>query len=321
MTTVLRADLHVHSHHSRQNGNLPFLRSRDCYSSPESVYRVAKARGMDLVTITDHDSIDGGLEFLDHHPDSTDFILGEEVSCRFPNGDIEVHLGVYGTTERLHRELQPLRNNVFDVAAHLREADVFFALNHLLHFYRRQAPLGDYLRLLDEVSAIEIRNGTMLAEHNALIAAVVEKWGPANRTGRPHAHIGGSDAHTLRRIGRTWTEAPARTREEFLESLKQGRATAGGAHGGAGCIALDAYGVIRGYVASLLGFGPRDHGALERALFLLFSVMSVPAQFLPIAIATVGKAQEARRVSRARDELGMWLEQRDRTIAASGIGA
>jgi predicted metal-dependent phosphoesterase TrpH len=319
--TILRADLHVHSHHSRQNGNLPFLRSRDCYSSPEDVYRVAKTRGMDLVTITDHDSIDGGLEFLDRHPDSTDFILGEEVSCRFPNGDIEVHLGVYGMTERLHRDLQPLRKNVFDVAARLREADVFFALNHLLHFYRRQVPLGDYLRLLDEVPAIEIRNGTMLAEHNALIATVVEKWGPAGCTGRQHAHIAGSDAHTLRRIGRTWTEAPSRNREEFLESLKAGRSKAGGAHGGAACIALDAYGVIRGYVASLIGFGPRDHDGLERALFLLFSVISVPAQFLPVAIATVGKVREARHVNRARDELSMWLERRSGAIAAPGIGA
>ena len=82
-----RADLHVHSWHSLQSGNLTFLQSRDCYSSPEDVYRTAKARGMDLVTITDHDSIDGCLEFLDRHPDATDFIVGEEVSCRLPDGD------------------------------------------------------------------------------------------------------------------------------------------------------------------------------------------------------------------------------------------
>ena len=37
--------------------------------------------------------------------------------------------------------VQPLRRNVFDVAACLREAGVFFALNHLLFFYRGQVPL------------------------------------------------------------------------------------------------------------------------------------------------------------------------------------
>ena len=69
--TRCRADLHVTRCHSTvQPATLPFLRSRDCYSRPEDVYRVAKARGMDLVAITDHDSIDGALELLDAHPDA-----------------------------------------------------------------------------------------------------------------------------------------------------------------------------------------------------------------------------------------------------------
>src|SRR5262245_41558547 len=112
-----RADLHVHSYHSKVNGNMPFLKSRDCYSPPVAVYLTAKARGMDFVTITDHDSIDGCLELLDRRPDARDIIVGEEVSCRMPDGDIEVHLGVYGTDEALHRDLQPLRRNVFEATA------------------------------------------------------------------------------------------------------------------------------------------------------------------------------------------------------------
>ncbi len=165
----MRADLHVHSWHSTQSAALRFLRSRDCYSDPVDVYRTARARGMDLVTITDHDSIDGCLELLNRSPDLENFVIGEEVSCRFPDGDIEVHLGVYGMTEALHRELQPLRGNVFDVIACLRAHDVFFTLNHLLHFYRGQAPLASYLRLALEVPALEVRNGAMLPEHNSLI--------------------------------------------------------------------------------------------------------------------------------------------------------
>ena len=118
MTPTLRADLHVHTCHSKVSGTLPFLGSRDCYSPPADVYRVAKARGMDLVAFTDHDSIDGALELLDARgPIATDVIVGEEVSCRLPDGDIEVHLGVYGMTEALHRDVQPLRRNVFDVTA------------------------------------------------------------------------------------------------------------------------------------------------------------------------------------------------------------
>src|SRR5690349_3991879 len=66
---LAKADLHVHSWHSTVNGDLPFLKSRDCYSDPVDVYKTAKARGMDIVTITDHDSINGCLELLSHMPD------------------------------------------------------------------------------------------------------------------------------------------------------------------------------------------------------------------------------------------------------------
>jgi predicted metal-dependent phosphoesterase TrpH len=316
--TVLRADLHVHSRASRQSGNLKFLKSRDCYSPPDEVYRVAKARGMDLVALTDHDTIDGCLEFLSAHPDATDFIVGEEVSCRFPGADLEIHLGVYEMTEALHRELQPLRRNVFDVTARLREAGVFFALNHLLYFYRGQVPLDRYLELLDEVPAVEARNGTMLPSHNELVTGIAARW--PSRTGAKTT-IGGSDAHTLRRVGRTWTEAPARTREEFLDSLRHGRATAGGAHGDSGTVAGDAYSVMGSYIASLAGFGPRDHSVMHRALCLAFSVASLPAQFLPFALVWQGKIREARTVQQAARACAEWLDRRGATPRSAGARA
>jgi predicted metal-dependent phosphoesterase TrpH len=298
--TWLRADLHVHTCHSRQSGDLAFLRSRDCYSKPEEVYRVARSRGMDLVAITDHDTIDGALELLDRLPNAQDVIVGEEVSCRLPDGNVNIHLGVYGMTEALHRELQPLRRNVFDVTACLRQAGVFFALNHPLLFYRGQTPLESYLRLLHEVPAVEARNGAMLRSHNLLIEDMARRWESASNGGSQLGVVGGSDAHTLRRIGLTWTEAPGRNREEFLASLKNGRGRAGGRHGAATAVAGDTYGVIRRYVASLAGFGPPDHGRWHRAGCMAFVAASLPFQFLPLAIALVVKARETRVVNRTR---------------------
>jgi predicted metal-dependent phosphoesterase TrpH len=295
-----RADLHVHSCHSRVSGNLRFLRSRDCYSSPLDVYRVAKRRGMDIVTITDHDAIDGWRELLDARPDSTDVLPGEEVSCRFPDDAFEVHLGVYGITEGLHAELQPLRRNVFDVTARLRESRTFFALNHLLHFYRRQVPLDSYLRLLAEVPALEVRNGSMLEAHNLLVERLSAQRAAGART---FIATAGSDAHTLRRIGRTWTEAPGATAAEFLASLASGRSRPGGAHGGAAAVAGDVYGVIARYAASLHGAGPRDHRGWHRGLCAALVAASLPAQFLPAVIATIGKLHEGRAVADAAGEI------------------
>jgi predicted metal-dependent phosphoesterase TrpH len=298
-----RADLHVHSRYSDVCGSLPFLRSRDCYSSPLDVYLTAKRRGMDIVTITDHDSIDGWRELMDQRPDADDILPGEEVSCRLPDGHIEVHLGVYGITERLHAEIQPLRRNAFDVMARLNESRTFFALNHLLHFYREQAPLETYLRLLSTVPALETRNGTMLEAHNDLAERLCREW----RGDRPPiACVAGSDAHTLRRIGRTWTEAPGTTSTEFLASLSAGLGRPGGRHGGPAAVAGDTYGVIGRYIASVYGYGPRDHAGWHRAICAFLIVALVPVQFMPAVVAAVGKSRERRAVAAAIETLAAW---------------
>jgi predicted metal-dependent phosphoesterase TrpH len=301
MMPTLRADLHVHSCHSKVSGTLSFLGSRDCYSKPADVYRVAKARGMDLVAFTDHDSIGGALELLNDRPDLEDVIVGEEVSCRLPDGGLDVHLGVYGMTEALHRDLQPLRGNVFDVIGRLREAGVFFSLNHVLHFYRGQLPLERYLRLLDEVPALEVRNGAMLAAHNALAEQLAGMG--VNGATRTFAMVAGSDAHTLRRVGTTWTTAPGRSLDEFLVSLRQGLGVPGGRDGTTATIAREAYGVIAAYVAALAGFGPRDLPPLRRAACLAFAAVSLPFQFMPLLIAANSKAGERRAIAQLRTYL------------------
>jgi predicted metal-dependent phosphoesterase TrpH len=327
--TKLRADLHVHTCHSTVSGTLTFLGSRDCYSRPEEVYRVARARGMDLVCITDHDSIDGALELLERRPDAHDVIVGEEITCVLPDGGVEVHIAAYDMTEALHRDVQHLRGNVFDVTARLRQAGVPFALNHLLHFYRRQLPLDRYLRLLDEVPALEVRNGTMLPAHNLLCEQVTDLWrGP---TGEQLGRIGGSDAHTLRRVGTTWTEAPGSTREEFMASLAAGLGDARGAHGSTAAVAADAYGVVGAYIAALAGFGPRDLRGWRRGACLAFAAISLPAQFMPLVVAMARKSAERRIVDQVIEQLArettasvpssLEVEQGDREVGMPGSGA
>lgn len=298
--TVGRSDLHVHSCYSTKSGNLRFLRSRDCYSSPLDVYRTAKRRGMDVVTITDHDAIGGWQELMERLPDANDILPGEEVSCRLPDGNVEVHLGVFGITERLHAEIQPLRRNVFDVIALLRESGTLFALNHVLHFYREQAPLERYLQLLSVVPAMETRNGAMLEVHNALAERLRREW---RGDAPPMACVAGSDAHTLRRVGRTWTEAPGTTATAFLASLSAGLGKPGGDHGRAITVAGDTYGVISRFSASVYGRGPRDHRGWHRAGCAVFIAGSLPAQFLPVVVALVGKSRERRAVALALEQL------------------
>lgn len=299
----MKADLHVHSYHSGYASHLGFLRARDCYSDPFDIYRVAKLRGMDLVCITDHDRIDGCLEFLDRYPDADDFIMGEEIECLLPSqGDsrrrrpLKVHIGVVGITERIHREIQPLRGNVFEAAAWLREQGVFFAINHLFFFFDGHMDPERYVReMLSLFPSAETRNGAMLQAHNVLIEDLVRR-----RDSPRLAQAGGSDAHTLARIGRTYTEVPARNREEFLAGLQAGLGQVCGDHGAASAIAGDIYTVIAQYWAGLLGFRRHDLSWPRRFLGLAFSLPSLPFQFIPGLISVAQKMDESRRVETYR---------------------
>ena len=113
---LFKADLHMHTRYSGPVKHLRFFRARDCYSQPLEVYRRAKRRGMDLVTITDHDSIDGCLELLNKLGDLPGFVMGEEVSAYLPRFRHTVHIGVYGHNEAQHRDIQRLRSNGEELA-------------------------------------------------------------------------------------------------------------------------------------------------------------------------------------------------------------
>jgi predicted metal-dependent phosphoesterase TrpH len=298
----MKADLHVHSYHSGYASHLRFLRARDSYSSVFDVYRVAKSRGMDLVCLTDHDSIDGCREFLDRHPHAPDFIAGEEVSCRVPDAPgLCIHLGVYGVTDGVHAELQRLRDNVFDVAAYLRQQHILFAVNHLFLMFGGEVPLDRYVReMLALAPALETRNGAAIAADNELVGALA---GDAAGGGRRHATIGGSDAHTLQWVGTTYTEAAARTREEFLAAVADGRATVGGRHATLWRTTSEIYGAIFNYWRSLAGVERHDLTAGARLGGIAFTLASLPIQWVPAIVAWRLKRRERQRVERWRRDL------------------
>ncbi len=58
-----RCDLHLHSKFSDRSEDWIFRRFDfpDSYTDPQELYTRAKAAGMDFVTITDHDTIEGCL--------------------------------------------------------------------------------------------------------------------------------------------------------------------------------------------------------------------------------------------------------------------
>jgi hypothetical protein len=259
---------------------------------------------MDLVCLTDHDSLDGCLEFLEAHPDAPDFIIGEEIGCLVPDAPgLRAHLGAIGMTERVHRDLQPLRSNVFDVAAFLRAEGVFFSVNHLFLLFRDEWPLAEYVsRLVGLAPGLEVLNGAVLPANNALVASIAEA---ARRGGVPLTDTGGSDAHTLRWVATAYTDTPATTREGFLADLAAGRSRARGRSGGRARLASEIYSVIARHWSSLLGLERGDVHGRERLVATALSAALLPLQFVPGLVAMRLKTNEAKRVRRYAAALGV----------------
>jgi glycosyltransferase involved in cell wall biosynthesis/predicted metal-dependent phosphoesterase TrpH len=222
--TDVRVDLHCHSTASQLSrlGVRRALGLPECATPPEEVYALAKRRGMDFVTITDHDTIDGALQIADR----ADVFVSEELTAWFRGEPQAVHVLCFGIDEGDHEWLQAHAHDVELVAEWLHERGIACALAH--PFYAVGAPLTPRhrRRLAELFGTWETRNGARAAELNAPAAIYVETHGGTG--------VGGSDDHAGVDIGRTFTQTPpAATAAEFLDHLRAGRARPGGDQGSA----------------------------------------------------------------------------------------
>ncbi len=107
----------------------------ECATPPQEVYELAKRRGMDFVTITDHDTIAGVLEIADR----PDVFVSEELTAHFRGEPQAVHVLCYGITPEDHEWLQAHRGDVELCAAYMYEREIVCALAH--PYYTVGAPL------------------------------------------------------------------------------------------------------------------------------------------------------------------------------------
>jgi len=216
--------MHCHSTASQESrlGVQRAVGLPECATPPQEVYELAKRRGMDFVTITDHDTIAGVLEIAAR----PDVFVSEELTAHFRGEPQAVHVLCYDIALEDHEWLQYNSGDVELCAAYMFERDIVCALAH--PYYTVAAPLSArHRRRLAELFGVwEIRNGARAAELNRPAATYVAT--------RDAIGIGGSDDHAGVDIGRTYTETPyARTPREFLEHVRAGDALARGAQGSA----------------------------------------------------------------------------------------
>ena len=195
---MLTCDLHIHTSYSK-----------DGESSVEEILRAAEAAGLDVIAITDHDSVDGAKKALTL-PSSVLVIPGIEVSTK------QGHLLVLGVTEII-----PAGLDVVDTVNIARRMGAILILPHPYHVWRhgvaRRKKVG-----MSVVDAVESFNSRYIVGSANKKAARIAK-----RLGKPC--VGGSDAHNAKFVGfgRTFVEAEKNI-PAILEAIRAGKVSCGG---------------------------------------------------------------------------------------------
>jgi hypothetical protein len=237
-------DLHVHSHFSSHPSEwfLQRLGTRESYTDPETVYQVAKSRGMTLVTITDHNEIAGSLMLQKKYPQQV--ITGVEVTTYFPDNSCKIHLLVYGLDESQFQMINRVRSDIYQLRDYIKEQHLAHAVAHPTFSINKKLDVAYLERLFLLFDYFEGINGSRSRLGNEVLMKTLavltpEKIDDLHRkyhiepysdTPWDKGVIGGSDDHSGLFIGKTYTCAAAETPAAFLEQLRKKEVSAHGRH-------------------------------------------------------------------------------------------
>ena len=305
-----RADLHCHSDASNKTGEaaLNLIGCPESYSRPQDVYAQALRRGMDLVTITDHDSQDGVRRILD----MPGVFVGEELTCWFPEDGCKMHVLVYGHSRKQHAELQGIAGDLYKVADYFVEHDLAHSVAHPIYRQNDKLERWHLERLLLLFKTFECLNGAHSPLHRDAFEPLLDKLDAAEieRLSRVHGlrprwpepwkkgRTAGSDDHGLLNIGRTWTEFPGDvvTPADALQAIRQGRTRPGGEAGSSVKLAHTFWGVaVRYYTDSLLAKPGNSANLPATLLQTLVGARTKPGKLQLAYLLARGKATKLRK--------------------------
>jgi len=235
----LRADLHVHSKHSKRPSEwiLQKIGTAESYTEPLRLYETARRRGMDLVTITDHNTLAGSLDIA-HLPCT---FLSEEITTYLPDNGCKLHVLAWNLSEAQHEDITRVRDNVYELVDYLLAQAVPHALAHPMFDMNLRLTPDSFEKLLLLFRTFEL-NGSRDQSQNEVLRTILagltpddmdylaERHGLAPRMAEPWRKTltSGSDDHSGLNIARSHTlvlgvDDPADT-AAFLAGVEAGAA-------------------------------------------------------------------------------------------------
>jgi glycosyltransferase involved in cell wall biosynthesis len=274
-----KADLHVHSCHSNKPTYWAMRKFSvpESYTSPAYLYRVARERGMNFVTITDHNSISGALEIA--HLENS--FISSEITAHFPENGCKVHVVVLHISEIQFHSIMLLRKNVYELVAFLHSESIAHFLAHPLYAQNEKLTCEIIERSLLLFTTFEIKNGCRAHRFNgftkrlvtSLSEGVIERLAnthdiePYGATPWLKGIVGGSDDHGGLFIARAHTtiyDTP--TVDAFIDGIRNGDSWADGEDGGPLTMAHSLYGIAHSFYRERLGLRRRGSTPFISAL-------------------------------------------------------
>ena len=240
MSQYTRVDMHVHSRYSVRPSQwiLQKLGCSESYTKPAYIYNKLMNLGMDMVTITDHNQIEGCLEIA--HMDGV--FVSEEITSYFPDDKCKVHVLAYNITEKQHMEISRLRQNVFDLVSFLNSRDIFHVVAHPLFSINGKLTYDNFEKLILLFKNFEC-NGSRDETLNSSLQYILNHLCSRDFEYLENKHgfeavgpvpwkknfTGGSDDHSSLNIGRMFTQVPGKCDVgSFLANISLGKSTARG---------------------------------------------------------------------------------------------
>ena len=126
---MIRADLHVHSQASRRPSEwfLQKAGASESYTDIHTLYHCAKDAGMDFVTITDHNTIEGAGELVRAYR-TTLYQRGNH--HLFPENNCKIHLLLYDISPDHFSHIESLRRNIYQLRDYVRDNDIAYSVAH-----------------------------------------------------------------------------------------------------------------------------------------------------------------------------------------------
>ena len=199
-----RADLHLHTTAS------------DGWPAPHQLVDYARATRLDVIAVTDHDTIEGALRAADYAAGFSKLhvVIGEEVSSR--DGHI---VALY-----VERRIRPGMSAAATVHAIHEQGGLAVAVHP---FWRTQRRIRNgrvhgvgWLAAELDFDAVEVENATPgFYVFNQLARRL--------NMGLGSAELGGSDAHILDAVGRAFTMFPGKTPKALRTAIESATTVAG----------------------------------------------------------------------------------------------